>query len=202
MQEVFEKIIEEIDNRIKTQIKIMAGLAANETYRYGFGKSLEAYEQSKLIVEQAAAEYNDGWIPADKPPEDDSYILLSFSNVLIPFIGRYKEEDGGGAYYIWDETKSCVSQDMVVNAWQPLPKPYQPNKQLRVKAKKQTNADRIHSMSVEELAELLPIASNLMCTPTDKCMENICNRGECENTKECALKWLRSEAEGLDVLQI
>ena len=61
--------------------------------------------------------------------------------------------------------------------------------------KPMTNADRIQSMSIEELAELLPIVSNFMCKPTDKCMENIFNRGECEKTKECALKWLQSEVE-------
>ena len=59
----------------------------------------------------------------------------------------------------------------------------------------QTNADRIRSMSDEELADFLPIVSDFMCKPTDKCMENIFNRGECEKTKECALKWLQSEVE-------
>lgn len=58
-----------------------------------------------------------------------------------------------------------------------------------------TNADRIRSMSDEELAEFLPIVSNCMCQVTDKCMENIFERGECEKTKECALKWLQSEVE-------
>ena len=61
--------------------------------------------------------------------------------------------------------------------------------------KKQTNADRIHSMNIEELAEFLPIVSDFMCKPTDKCMENIFNHGECEKRKECALKWLQSEVE-------
>ena len=74
MQEVFEKIIEEIDNRIKTQIKIMDRLAnetCREICRYGFGKSLEAYEQSKLIVEQAAASCSNGWIPcSERLPEE------------------------------------------------------------------------------------------------------------------------------------
>ncbi len=54
--------------------------------------------------------------------------------------------------------------------------------------KKKTNADRIHSMNIEELAEFLPIVSDFMCKPTDKCMENIFNHGECEKRKECALK--------------
>lgn len=56
----------------------------------------------------------------------------------------------------------------------------------------ETNADRIRSMSDEELAEFLPIVSNFLCRPTDECMNTICNRGECEKTKECALEWLKS----------
>lgn len=83
-----------------------------------------AREGQKIVTKFRLKNCDNGWIPADNPPEDDSYILLSFSNVSVPLIGRYKEEDGGGAYYIGDEGKSCVSQDMFVNAWQPLPKPY------------------------------------------------------------------------------
>ena len=33
------------------------------------------------------------WIPADNPPSDDRYILLSFENFDLPEIGHY-EEDG------------------------------------------------------------------------------------------------------------
>ena len=61
--------------------------------------------------------------------------------------------------------------------------------------KKNTNADRIRSMSDEELAEYLPIVFDMMCNPTDKCREITCNHGECTRTMECALKWLQSEAE-------
>lgn len=47
----------------------MAGLG-DEIYRYGFGKSLEAYHQGKGIIEQTAAEYNNGWILcSDRLPE-------------------------------------------------------------------------------------------------------------------------------------
>ncbi len=71
----------------------------------------------------------DGWIPADEPPKDDSYILLSFENYSCPLVGRY-DSDGemGGAYYIGDcdEEDTCIANDLYVNAWQPLPQPYQP----------------------------------------------------------------------------
>lgn len=65
------------------------------------------------------------WIPADQPPEDDRYILLSFDNFTICKIGRYeRDEDGSGAYYPADDDVSCCSIGIFVNAWMPLPEPY------------------------------------------------------------------------------
>lgn len=66
------------------------------------------------------------WIPADDPPEGEGYVLLSFANFSVPLVGRYSESEEGGAYYVGDDMESCISQDMIVNAWQPLPKPYRP----------------------------------------------------------------------------
>ena len=65
------------------------------------------------------------WIDADIIPIGRQYILLSFDNFTVPQIGRYEEdEDGGGEYYIGDETESCLSQNLYVNAWMELPEPY------------------------------------------------------------------------------
>ena len=69
---------------------------------------------------------NNSWIPCSEPPKTSDYILLSFSNFSVPMVGRYEENEDGGAYYIGDEDKSCVSQDIFVNAWQPLPEQYNP----------------------------------------------------------------------------
>lgn len=68
---------------------------------------------------------------------------------------------------------------------------------FEVVEKPQTNADRIRSMTDEELAEFLPIASNFICQPTKECIRNtVMNHcGECERTEECAMKWLRAESE-------
>ena len=61
---------------------------------------------------------------------------------------------------------------------------------------KVTNADRIRNMSDEELAEYLPVVADFICKPTKNCIRNtLCNRGECERTKECATKWLKAESE-------
>lgn len=69
---------------------------------------------------------------------------------------------------------------------------------LRDQKKPQTNADRIRSMTDEELAEFLPIASNFICQPTEECIRNTVTNhcGECERTEECAMKWLKAESEG------
>ena len=86
-----------------------------------------AYHKVRGIVQEVAEEYNNGWIPIDeKLPPDDNFILLSFSNFSVPIVGRYEEaEDGGGNFFAGDEDEPLISQDMYVNAWMPLPKPYE-----------------------------------------------------------------------------
>lgn len=76
------------------------------------------------IVNQVEQQYNNGWIPADEPPKSNDYILISFKNYSVPIVGRYEEDEEGGAYYAGDEDVSLVSQFMIVNAWQPLPEKY------------------------------------------------------------------------------
>lgn len=63
------------------------------------------------------------WIPAGNPPKEEKYVLLSFSNYLLPEIGMYREDkDGSGAYYIGESDLSCVSHGIIVNGWMPLPR--------------------------------------------------------------------------------
>lgn len=82
-------------------------------------------EEDFKMIQEAVKQYR-GWIDIDQElPKDDKYILLSFSNFSVPVIGRYEEDENGGAFYIGDEDNSCVSQDMIVNAWMPLPKCYE-----------------------------------------------------------------------------
>lgn len=81
---------------------------------------LEQFEdESKELSDQNDAR----WIPCitERYPKCEGYVLLSFDNFNVPLVGRYEES---GAFYIDDDEESCVSQDMIVNAWMPLPKPY------------------------------------------------------------------------------
>lgn len=58
-------------------------------------------------------------------PKNDDYILLSLDNFTVPQVGRYEQyKDGSGAFFLGDETESCVSQFLFVNAWMPLPHRY------------------------------------------------------------------------------
>lgn len=123
MQEL-EKILREIeaefDRRIDIQLKIMAGLG-DDVYRYGYGKSLEAYQQGKLFVEDIIRKHmNDGWIPVEErlPEEAGTYIVnaLNGERSIVTFAkwkNRYKRFDMTGARAYWR-----------IIAWRPLPEPY------------------------------------------------------------------------------
>ena len=129
LEKILEEIESEFDRRINIWLKIMAGLG-DDVYRYGYGKGLEAYQQGKLLTEDIIRKHmNDGWIPVEeKVPDSDIYIFLSFTNFTLPMIGRYEKDSDGGAFYIGDEEETCVSQDLYVNAWRPLPEPYRPER--------------------------------------------------------------------------
>jgi len=69
-----------------------------------------------------------GWIPVtERLPENGDYVLMSFENFSLPLVGRYVgDEELGGAWYLGDcfDEDTCLANDLFVNAWMPLPKPY------------------------------------------------------------------------------
>ena len=129
MQEVFSKIIEELEIERTTANNTFVKYEMNVDLGRVFG-----LEKAIEIVKQEAEKFgtdtnvgSNGWIPVEEElPETDKYILLSFSNFSIPCVGRYEEDENGGAFYVGDDDETCISQDMFVNAWMPLPTPYQP----------------------------------------------------------------------------
>lgn len=90
------------------------GLTPQEIYLMKAGTILKSMEMQ--------------WIPVEERlPDTDDYVLMSFDNFSLPLVGRYEsDEDGGGAWYLGDcdEDDTCVSNDLFVNAWRPLPEPY------------------------------------------------------------------------------
>lgn len=97
---------------------------------YGALCKLLAYEDTGLEPAEVVEEREKHrWIPVKKRlPEGESYIFLSFVNFSLPLVGRYEQDESGGAFYIGDEDITCVSQGVFVNAWLPLPEPYRPEK--------------------------------------------------------------------------
>lgn len=121
------------------------------------------------------------WISvAERLPEDGTY-LTTLDGELVgqeePFTGMCGIENGK-----WDE-------DGCVIAWMPLPEPYQVGAENAHTKKLQTNADRIRSMTDEELA------IHTMC-PNDTGLAEIeCDKSDSCNCYECLLNWLRAESE-------
>ena len=76
------------------------------------------------LMEKFDVDFTGNWKLAENPPNDNNYVLLSFNNFSIPLVGRYEEDDEGGAYYVADDDEPCTASDLYVNAWMPLPAPY------------------------------------------------------------------------------
>lgn len=115
--QALDKILEEIEQRVNyyrdhttfTYVDICAGL-----------------REAEGIIRK---HMDDGWIPVEERlPEDEYYILLSFTNFPLPSIGRFKKDPEGGAFYLGDcdEKDTCISMNLFVNAWMLLPEPYRP----------------------------------------------------------------------------
>ena len=123
MNKAFEKILERLEGLIEQSYY------ESSKGNHDAGIRNNAYHKVSIIVQEVAREYNNGWIPIEQElPPQDTYILLSFFNFSLPVIGRYEEdEEGNGNFYAGDEDETLLSQDMYVNAWQPLPEPYSDN---------------------------------------------------------------------------
>lgn len=118
--DIFAKIITALDERIGAEWRIIDGLN-DETQIYGFVRSLEAYQQSKLIIEQNIEEYKErqsemdygsGWIVCeDALPDDGESVLVT---------------DGEYVYLVEYDADLDVAFGDVDNiiAWRYLPEPY------------------------------------------------------------------------------
>lgn len=116
------------------------------------------------------------WIPvAERLPEDGIYIITfdgEFDGQKKVFTGMCGIENGRW----WDE-------DGYVTAWMPLPEPYR-----KGEPPKQTNADRIRSMTDEELAAFCcKVKADYQWADHEFPDEDACEDWE---------EWLRAESEG------
>lgn len=136
MQEVFEKIIEKLEE--KTSLPKMNGMerrvGKRQTQGFGFGVRF-----AKEIVQEVAEEYNNGWIPCSErlPKEYGDYLvawkpLHMSTEDIIKKVGRavphfyeiveYNPDDEA----LWIGSIEQAKGEYEIIAWQPLPQPYQP----------------------------------------------------------------------------
>lgn len=112
--EILEEIEAEFDRRIDIQLKIMAGLG-DDVYRYGYGKSLEAYQQGKLFVEDIIRKHmNDGWIPVEERMPDESL------NSVIGW-DEYRERCCFVQYYAGKWALRADREPIKITHWRPHP---------------------------------------------------------------------------------
>ncbi|CCZ34581.1 putative uncharacterized protein [Firmicutes bacterium CAG:646] len=124
-------VLKEILDEIKKQQKKYEQEEHENTFKLG------AYcmsEDIKDVIRRHMDNHNGNinemvnkWIPVEDTehtPENESYVLVSFSNCSLPNIARYKKNEEGGTYYPGDDEKSYLKYGIFVNAWMPLPEPY------------------------------------------------------------------------------
>lgn len=118
--------LEDLENDLESLLK--QEKIGNTISDVGIGIELALKKVWELLdqFQKEQPENDTRWIPCitEQYPENGKYVLLSFANFSVPCVGRYEEDEEGGAFYIGDDDESCVSQDMIVNAWMPLPKCY------------------------------------------------------------------------------
>lgn len=127
--DVFEKILSEINNGIKTIEPLMKG----ETRQIAESQII-GLEEARKIVEK----YKDdtGWIPCSDhlpemhkvPLEDDEYYMISDSVLVADgnsvFISEY-EADDDFRYGWFNDGAKCEN---AITHWMPLPKPFREEK--------------------------------------------------------------------------
>lgn len=127
VEESQKMYLEDLERRLEELLK--QKIIGETVSDVGVGIDIAINEVRKLFEEFDEFDNKNDmrWIPCitEKYPENGKYVLLSFANFSVPVVGRYEEDEEGGAFYIGDEDESCTSQDMIVNAWMPLPKCYE-----------------------------------------------------------------------------
>ena len=134
MQEVFEKIIEKLEEYEYENLVEHDSEQSQHCKDAGDCKGMDCslcvFNKAIEIVKQEAEQYNNGWIPCSVRLPDEAFGCLvtvmdcepstqtEFENILPYFVGYDGET--------WNDADGEEIQFEVI-AWQPLPKPYQPN---------------------------------------------------------------------------
>ena len=128
MQEVFSKIIEKLEEEKMSYFLTIAN-TGDEKLDCAYEQVGDALDNAIEIVNQEAAEYNNGWIPVEERMPEEAFgclvtvidcnpvTLTEFENIL-PYVVGY---DGDS----WNDADGEEIPFEVI-AWRKLPTPYQP----------------------------------------------------------------------------
>lgn len=110
---VLEKILEEIEREAMTNKEIGR-------------KQCEGMARAMNIIRSHMNDIpDDGWIPVgERVPESKTHVLCCFENGAVDSLWQDWKESGFGGYFDDD------FKPMEVVAWQPLPDPYKPKKDI------------------------------------------------------------------------
>lgn len=110
MQEIFEKIIEKLEDKQYENRHTLH----NDELNVGIDQAIE-------IVRQEAERYNNGWIPvSERLPENISTVIMQVKEIEKPTFGWYGNITG----WRLSEKDFAELRDFTVVAWQPLPESY------------------------------------------------------------------------------
>ena len=113
MQEVFEKIIENLEKEMKKQFDTVNQLRTDKI-------GIWCFDRAKEIVTQVADEYNNGWIPVeDRLPEESLNSVLGWD--------EYRECCCFVQYYNGRWNLGNNDESVKIIAWQPAPESYHQN---------------------------------------------------------------------------
>ena len=122
------------------------------------------------------------WIPVSErlPGDNIIRVWISFTNQYGSYV---KSAFWNGSYFEYANGKKVKDKPTAWKRYSP------PEPCMEGEPKKETNADRIRSMTDEELAV------NMMCPNENGLAEIDCDKNDNCNCYECLLKWLRAESE-------
>ena len=139
MQEVFENIIKALEEKRDEAEKNME-LSDVLSEVNSYGGMFDALDKAIEIINQTAAEYNNGWIPcSERLPEEGGYYLVTyhgwsngdylpkFDDTYVRRLHYQKSERFTGwnhPRYCDDKAENDTNREVI--AWQKLPRPYQP----------------------------------------------------------------------------
>lgn len=152
------------------------------------------------IINKTEQEYNNGWIPcSERLPENNKVVLCWVRSTTISSGETFII--GSCDHGFWSLQTYEIGhhhfpvKDYEVIAWQPLPAPFRENDIKR----KQTNADRIRTMSDEELTKIIMCpydtagaSIDIMPCVTELGTQELVSPEFCN---QCMMKWLQREVD-------